>query len=299
MEKLRIGVLGMSEGNGHPYSWGAIFNGFDQEYMNDCPFPVISEYLGQQSFPKDAIPNAFVTHIWTQEKEISKHIASAAKIPNIVENYEDMIGHVDAVLLARDDPENHYEMSKPFLEAGLPIFIDKPLATSINEAEKIFALQKYEGQIFTCSSLRYAKEFQRTEEISPIIDNLRLVDATIPKSWTKYAIHIVEPVLNLLPNLGKPIEITNSGKSDINIVTVHWSSNVTTVFKVLGKTSCPLSIRLFGENSFKELVFKDTYYAFKTSLEHFIKGIRENTIIIPRKETMSVLEVIEKGFQKV
>ena len=27
---LRIGVIGLSEGNGHPYSWSAIINGFDK-----------------------------------------------------------------------------------------------------------------------------------------------------------------------------------------------------------------------------------------------------------------------------
>ena len=33
---LRVGILGLSEGNGHPYSWSAIFNGFDK--TKECPF---------------------------------------------------------------------------------------------------------------------------------------------------------------------------------------------------------------------------------------------------------------------
>ena len=33
LSKLKLGVIGMSEGNGHPYSWSAIFNGFDREEM--------------------------------------------------------------------------------------------------------------------------------------------------------------------------------------------------------------------------------------------------------------------------
>lgn len=28
-KELKIGILGMTEGNGHPYSWSAMFNGFD------------------------------------------------------------------------------------------------------------------------------------------------------------------------------------------------------------------------------------------------------------------------------
>ena len=44
-EKLRLGIMGMSEGNGHPYSWSAIFNGYNSLEMEDCGFPVIPEYL--------------------------------------------------------------------------------------------------------------------------------------------------------------------------------------------------------------------------------------------------------------
>ena len=36
MKELRLGVVGLSEGNGHPYSWSAIFNGCDMAYMKDC-----------------------------------------------------------------------------------------------------------------------------------------------------------------------------------------------------------------------------------------------------------------------
>ena len=31
--ELKIGILGMTEGNGHPYSWSAMFNGYDPEEM--------------------------------------------------------------------------------------------------------------------------------------------------------------------------------------------------------------------------------------------------------------------------
>ena len=137
MKELKLGIIGLSAGNGHPYSWSAIFNGYDPSVMADCGFPVIPEYLSHQKFPDDCIPNAHVTHIWTQETEISRHVAAASNIPNVVGRAGDMIGQVDAILLARDDPENHYEMAKPFIEAGLPIYIDKPLAVSREEAERI------------------------------------------------------------------------------------------------------------------------------------------------------------------
>ena len=32
-KELKIGILGFTEGNGHPYSWSAMFNHYDKEEM--------------------------------------------------------------------------------------------------------------------------------------------------------------------------------------------------------------------------------------------------------------------------
>ncbi|MBA65435.1 MAG: hypothetical protein CMG55_06520 [Candidatus Marinimicrobia bacterium] len=42
---MRIGIIGNSEGNGHPYSWSAILNGFEKKYLNEVPFVLIRDYL--------------------------------------------------------------------------------------------------------------------------------------------------------------------------------------------------------------------------------------------------------------
>ena len=37
-DPIRLAMLGMVDGNGHPYSWSAIFNGYDRAAMAGCPF---------------------------------------------------------------------------------------------------------------------------------------------------------------------------------------------------------------------------------------------------------------------
>ena len=184
-------MIGMSEGNGHPYSWSAIFNGYNNEAMESCGFPVIPRYLEKQSYPNDLIKGATVSHVWTQDPALSEKIAEAALIDNVVEQPEDMITEVDAILLARDDAKNHFEMAKAFIEAGKPIYIDKPLAHTTFEAKKILELEKYDGQIFTCSALRYASELMPGEGFN----KFNCVTAIIPKDWQKYSVHIIEPVI--------------------------------------------------------------------------------------------------------
>jgi predicted dehydrogenase len=157
---LRLGIIGLSEDNGHPYSWAAMFNGYDPGAMSACPYPVIPAYLAKQVFPDDAIPGARVTHVWAQDRAVAEHVAAAALIPRIVDRYESMIGEVDAILLARDDAENHLEMSIPFLDAGLPIYIDKPVVLTLENLEALYEHQRYGGQIFSCSAMRFSDLFE-------------------------------------------------------------------------------------------------------------------------------------------
>jgi hypothetical protein len=43
---LRIAMICMIEGNGYPYFWSAIVNGFGPVAMQRCPFSAIRAYLG-------------------------------------------------------------------------------------------------------------------------------------------------------------------------------------------------------------------------------------------------------------
>ncbi|MCP4703791.1 MAG: Gfo/Idh/MocA family oxidoreductase [candidate division Zixibacteria bacterium] len=293
-KQLRLGIIGMSEGNGHPYSWSAIFNGYDPEAMQKCPFPVIPEYLSRQTFPDDAIPDARVTHLWTQNKDISKHIASASLIKNVVDNYADMIGQVDAVLLARDDPENHKEMSRPFLEVGLPIYIDKPLALSVAEAKNIYSYQKYDGQIFTCSALRFADEFNPDKIDIRRLGTLVAVKATIMKDWQKYGVHIIEPVLKIIGDQGIIKKVDATHKENIRTVVVNWNSGLKTTFKTTGNKQSKLEINLEGTKDSKTLTFGDTFSAFKNSLKFFVKTVRSRQGI-SKEFVLRIVDVLEKG----
>src|SRR2546423_1459537 len=122
----------MVEGNGHPYSWSAIFNGFRPEAMSGCPYPAIPEYLGKQPAEAFGINGARLTHICCEDPHEAQRVSQASLIPQVVTSPTDVIGQVDAVIIPTDKGQEHVERARPFVEAGLPVFIDKPLAD--NEA---------------------------------------------------------------------------------------------------------------------------------------------------------------------
>lgn len=293
---LRLGILGLSPGNGHPYSWSAIFNGYDATHMNRCPFPVIPEYLSQQDYPEACIPYAEVTHIWTQDIEVSRDVARAANIETIVNNYEDMIGQVDAILLARDDPASHVEMSLPFLKAGLPIYIDKPIANNLNDLERLFEAEQYEGQIFSCSALRYAKELNLSQQELAELGEIQYIDAVISKDWEKYGIHLLDPIFNLI---GYPKEypvVTSVGIEDKKVVTVAWDKTIIKL-STLGALSVPITVQLYGTKGTRSLVFSDTFFAFKKALEAFIESASAKCQMISHEYLRNIVYIIEQGLK--
>src|SRR5204862_2982061 len=98
-QEIRLAMLGMIEGNGHPYSWSAIINGYDPAKMAECPYAAIPNYLGAQPLESVRIEGARVTHIWTDDPADAPKVAAASLIENIVSQPEAVIGHVDAVII--------------------------------------------------------------------------------------------------------------------------------------------------------------------------------------------------------
>jgi predicted dehydrogenase len=295
VSELRLGLLGISEGNGHPYSWAAIVNGYEKEEMARCPFPAIPRYLAEHRFPEEAIAGARVTHVWTQDAAASARIAAACRIERVLADPAEMLGQVDAVLLARDDAERHAELAGPFLDAGLPIYIDKPLATSVAAARGLFSRQARAGQIFTCSALRYAAELRLDPASREAIGPLRRVLASAPKRWSRYAVHIIEPALALLGEPGAIRFHSAQASAGAARLRVEWESGVQAEFATLGDVEAPIELRAVGERGERALTFEDSFAAFRAALERFAAVARGEAEPVPEDEVLRVVELIELG----
>lgn len=297
MSELRLGLLGLSEGNGHPYSWGAIVNGYDEAAMAACPFPAIPRYLSEHSFPEEAIASARVSHVWTQDGSISRQIAAACRVEHVVGAPEEMLGEVDAVLLARDDAERHAELGGPFLDAGLPIYIDKPLATGVAAARSLFSRQATAGRLFTCSALRYAAELCLDPVARDSIGPVRQVLGSSPKRWSRYAVHVIEPALALIGETGAIRSHAARCSDGAAQLQVEWESGVRAEFATLGSVEAPIELRVLGEEGERALVFEDAFAAFKAALERFVAIARGEAAPIPEAEVLRVVELIELGME--
>tara|TARA_B110000008_G_scaffold238636_1_gene244998 strand:- start:49320 stop:50216 length:897 start_codon:yes stop_codon:yes gene_type:complete len=296
---LRLGILGMSPGNGHPYSWSAICNGYDSLEMADCGFPVIPEYLAERQWPDDCLPDVQVTHVWAQDRAKAEHIARAALIDHVVATPEEMIGKIDALLLARDDAKNHFQLAAPFLKAGLPVYIDKPLALSETNFDLLHGLETRPGQIFSCSALRFSQELRLDASAAKKIGEIHLVQAMTPKYWSTYAIHLIDPLLMMLGHEQRPERLfAGQVGLDGRILGLRYKEGPDVHLMATGtRVPSPLEIRVVGSRDEVTLRFSDSFGAFKEALAEFVMGVREGHSRTSKEFNRRAVQIIEMGIE--
>ena len=294
----KIGLIGISEGNGHPYSWGSIYNGYSKASMIDCPFKVIPDYLSKEKWPDAQLENARITHIWTQSLDESINISRSCLINNIEKSINDMIGKVDGILMARDDYENNFYHSCNIISNGVPIYIDKPIAVKVRELEKIYTLATDKWKIFSCSALRYAPELKKLKKDINDVEKIKSINAKVPKNWDKYAIHAIEPIEELLGELitdEKRRVITNK-RGTKQYTSFHLAKELEINIECMGKNKCDyIELEVItGEKRF-QVAFENTFAAFRNTHIKFLEGIEFEKEITPYSQLESIVKMIEEG----
>ncbi|MDD3840540.1 MAG: Gfo/Idh/MocA family oxidoreductase [Clostridia bacterium] len=293
-KEMNIAMLGMVDGNGHPYSWSAMFNGFDPEEMKKCPFPVIPQYLAKEPKENLRIDGAKITHIWTDNPEDAKKVSKASLIPNVVERPEDVIGEVDAVIIATDIGYEHVDRCRPFVEAGLPIFVDKPMVDNEKDL-KIFTKWVEQGaHIMSSSSMRYTKEFIPFKESINNLGELKYASITTCKSWERYGIHALEAVYPIMgPGF---VSARNTGTKDKDIVHFKHSSGadltVVAIYDMFGGFGL---LQLCGSAESVQTRTSDSFYSFKKQLDVFVEYLKTGVRPYPFSETQELMKMIIAG----
>lgn len=291
---IKLGVIGMSPGNAHPTSWSAIINGvFDGKEIVDLGYPAVAAYL-QANKATLGLPAAKVTHVLTQDKALSAHIARSAGIENIANTPEELIKSVDAVLLSRDDPENHREMAKPYIDAGVPIFIDKPLCHTYEDLE-YFRNEIAKGKfIMSCSSMRYSSECLAAKADIAALGKMELITAVGKKDWTKYGVHMLEAIFSIM-NDPRPVSVINVGNENGSIVKVEFESGLVATVHLFMDISGTFQVSLFGQQNWRLIEIKNSYSSFRDTIIEFVRSVQEGKPRVDFNTTEQIIKTVIAG----
>ena len=292
MRDLDIGIVGVSPGNGHPYSFASIVNGYDTQGFKQSDWEGIHDYLRERDASEFGFPGVEITHAWTQDSDETATLCEAAQIPNAVDDLDTLYEVVDALIVARDDPGSHTRIALPALEEGLPVFVDKPLTVDRGELDT-FRPYLQSGQLMSCSGLRYARELD-TFRCDSDNRELRLVTGVTVKDWEQYSPHLLDPLLRVIdsnPTAVCPVP------SPHDSVVVELSNGVPARFDAIGDGPFVLDLSLYTDETIAEVEFRDNFTAFRRTLYHFIEQIRTGTPAIPPETTINVVETVIAGMK--
>ncbi|MFO7975385.1 MAG: Gfo/Idh/MocA family oxidoreductase [Candidatus Hydrogenedentota bacterium] len=296
-KELTLAMLGMVDGNGHPYSWSAMFNGYEPKEMAKCPFSTIPDYLSKEPKENLGIPGAKVTHIWTDDPEDAPKVAAASRIPSVVDRAEDVIGEVDAVIVATDKGHEHVERCRPFVEAGLPVFVDKPLVDNEPDLAQFRQWIIEQGRpILSSSSMRYCKEYLPYRASTHNLGPLRYVTITTPKTWERYGIHALE---GMYPIVGPGfVSVRNTGTFERNVVHLKHAHGMDVVVIATGDMYGSFGdLLLCGTKGSTHMKSMDSFFSFKAQLVTFVNYLRSGVYPFPFSQTEELMKLVIAGIR--
>lgn len=270
VDTIKLGIIGINEGNGHPFSFSAIINGYDPEGMKNSGWDVIYNYLEVRDPSEFGYDNVQVTHAWTQDPEQTQKLARASRIPNTVVNIDDMLDEVDGVIIARDDYKTHYPLAKTFLEKGKFVFVDKPLSLDVDEL-RFFRKYLENGKLMSCAGARYARELDEIRGNIDSFGDMKLIRGTVVNSMEKYGIHMLDGIFGVAGFQVKSVSCFDAKHTSMMIKN---TDNSLIYIDALGKSSKTLQFDFWSDEKRFHAETNDNFTMFRRLLAGFIKMIR-------------------------
>lgn len=189
---IRIGIIDFDSSHANEFTKRFNHKNIDEEQWVEGAEVVLGCALPSEIQPQDVVDGYAKTFV--------EDLGVA-----LVDEPTEMIGKVDAVMIEAVDGSVHLERARPFIEAGIPTYVDKPFACSSADARELIDLaDKHKVPLFSSSSLRYATnlvEFMEDDSHGAVVG----CDAYSPASLHErnpglfhYAIHGVETLFAIM-----------------------------------------------------------------------------------------------------
>lgn len=105
-----------------------------------------------------------MTHVWSLRPEMTRRMQEKFKGIEVVRSLDQMIGKVDGVYIDDINAISLYPLlARPFLEAGIPTFVNRPFATSLAKGQAMADLAAKHG-----TALLSASTWEYTESVGDL-----------------------------------------------------------------------------------------------------------------------------------
>lgn len=215
----------------------------------------------------------------------------------LVEQPEEMLGRVDAILVLSLCGQAHLERVQPFLDAGLPAYVDKPFACSIKDAEAILQLARENNQVvFGSSALRFSDDVIGFQQRQSDVGRLHGAVSYGPAKRADgnpglfhYGIHASEVLFTLM---GAGCErVANRFIEGAEVVTGHWRDGRLATLRGNRAGATAYGFLAFCENGVIHQQIS-TRYAYRNLCREIVKTFETGTPAVPNEVTLEIVRFV-------
>lgn len=246
------------------------------------------------------LPNIRVAAICGGDAARIRQLATLGRIPTVVKDSIELVGVVDAVIVCDRDGARHRAVATPFLEQGMPVYVDKPFTCGVDDAHELLETAKRHRALLTSySPLRYAPEVIELAEIADGLQDAYTVEVTGPADPASpyggiffYDSHHADMALRLAPGTIGWVQVERS--EDGYLATVRAGLHHV-VLRFEQPTDCrEFRIRLNGQEATAERRLSLGSEIFRPGLQVFFDAMRIGAAPLTGDELIRPVELLAR-----
>lgn len=283
---FRIGILGSD--NSHALAFAQLCNIPDEngEYLYD-------DVRVNAIYGKD------------DEPAHTKQVAKEGKIEFVAETPDEFIGKVDAVMVVYRKGSYHIPDILPFIERGYPIWIDKPISSSIEDIERLkAAYQKHKVLITGGSTIKYNYDILIAQNRikSGFFGNIQGGFMNFPGDLSCeyeglffYGSHLIEMMLSIYGYDVKSIYATKVANGNISVIAKYEDFQVVLHYLAAVRESL---ITIYGDkNSLTTQM--DISVIYKLGFDQFVNMLRTKKMPLPIDDLVKPVYILKAIYKSL
>jgi len=244
------------------------------------------------------IDDARITHVWAGEhtERLAELEGMLGAYDTTVTDHTQMIGAVDGVLVVDDTGlgERHAELARPFAEAGMPVFIDKPMTIELGDAVELFDLaETHNAPLMSCSALRFTVEQAAIQDQIDALGAISAINSVGPGVWFNYGVHAVELVGAIAD--ARPASVHRFALDEKDVAVVTYESGMVATIQTLRDAAYVFNAAVFGEKGHLSFDVNDGMGFYTNTMKAFVEMIETRTSPLSREQTLDVLAILHAG----
>ena len=281
---IRIGILGTDTSHSVRFT----------EILNDADFPYhVAGGKVTAAFPGGS-PDIEASR--SRMDGFRQELKEKWKV-KIVDSIAELVKEVDAVLLESVDGRQHLSQFMECMKAKIPVFIDKPLAVSLKDANKIIEISKKEGvPVFSSSSLRFdvniteaLREVQEGDILGCDACSQATLEPTNPGLYW-YGVHGCEILYTVM---GRGCEkVWCIGNENYDFVTGLWKGGRIGTMRGLRKGGL-YGCTIYRESGAKRVHASSTVPFYTCLLREIMNFFKTGIPPVSQEETLEIMSFID------